>query len=114
MKLAVASVEAFDIVPGYRARVIHANTITLAYVDIAAGAKLPEHRHFHEQVVNMLDGSFDLTVDGTTHRLASGDVVVIPPNVPHSGFARTASRILDVFHPVRADFVNRNVDNGQR
>ena len=112
MKTVVQQVEPFEIVPGYRARIIHSQTMTLAYVDIEAGARLPEHSHVHEQVVNMLDGSFELTVGGQKLSLLPGDVVVIPSNVPHSGAAITRSRILDVFHPIREDFLNRNVAYG--
>ncbi len=114
MKLSVQQIEPFDIVPGYHARFVHASTMTLAYVNIEAGASLPVHSHFHEQILNMLEGSFELTLAGKRLQLEPENVVVIPPHVPHSGFAKTRCHILDVFHPVREDFVNKNVDYGSR
>jgi quercetin dioxygenase-like cupin family protein len=91
-------------VEGCRARFVHSDNVTIAYWNIDAGASIPEHSHPHEQVVNMVEGEFELTVDGIKHALAPGLVVVIPPNAPHEGTAITECRIIDVFHPVREDY----------
>ena len=113
MKHTVNNIEPFDIVPGYHGRLIHSATMTIAYVDVDAGAPLPEHAHPHEQVLNLLEGTFQLVLGGETMRLEAGQVVVIPSNVPHFGRAITHCRIVDVFHPVREDFVNRDVAYGK-
>jgi mannose-6-phosphate isomerase-like protein (cupin superfamily) len=65
---------------------------------------LPAHSHPHEQVVNVLDGEFELVVEGTPHVLRTGDVFAIPGNAPHSGQALTSCWILDVFCPIREDY----------
>jgi quercetin dioxygenase-like cupin family protein len=95
-----------EIVPGYRARFIHSENITLAYWEVDPGAKLPEHSHPHEQIANVLEGQFELTVDGETRVLEPGMVAVIPSQVPHGGKAITACRLLDVFHPLREDYLS--------
>ncbi len=94
-----------EIVPGYRVRFVHSDSMTLAYWSIDAGAPLPEHSHPHEQVATLTDGEYELTVDGETRTLRPGDVTVIPPDVPHSGRALTACRMIDAFHPVREDYL---------
>ncbi|MBK9014283.1 MAG: cupin domain-containing protein [Saprospiraceae bacterium] len=109
MKLTLTDIESFEISKGFTARLIHTETMTLAYVDIEAGADLPEHAHFHEQVANVLEGEFEFVLGGKMMVLRQGDVLVIPSNVPHSGRALTRCRILDVFHPVREDFRSGNV-----
>jgi quercetin dioxygenase-like cupin family protein len=88
-------------VPGYRLRVIHTANLTFASWTIRAGAALPAHRHPQEQVANVLEGQFELTVEGEARTVGPGAVAVIPPNAEHSGRAITDCRILDVFHPVR-------------
>lgn len=93
-----------EIVAGYRARLIHGDSMTVAYWDIDGGNSLPEHSHPHEQVVNMVEGQFELTVDGEPLTLSPGDVVVIPGNVPHSGRSITDCKIIDVWHPTRDDY----------
>ena len=93
-----------EIVPGYRAKFIHAEKMTMAFWDVDPGAALPEHSHPHEQIANVLEGEFELTVDGEVKVLEPGQVAVIPSGVPHSGKAITACRLLDVFQPVREDY----------
>jgi quercetin dioxygenase-like cupin family protein len=93
-----------EVVPGYKGKFVHSKNMTLAYWNITAGAPLPEHSHYHEQVVNVLEGTLELTVKGETHVLTPGSVVVIPPDVPHSGKAQTHCKVIDVFYPVREDY----------
>lgn len=93
-----------EIVPGYRARFIHAEGMTLAYWEVEAGAALPEHSHPHEQIANVLEGEFELTVAGESRVLVPGQVAVIPGDVPHSGRAITDCRLLDAFQPAREDY----------
>ncbi len=97
-------IEEHELFPGLRARFVHSETMTFAYWRIAAGAALPEHAHHHEQVAHVLEGEFELKIDGERRRLAPGMVAVIPGNAVHSGTAITDCRILDAFHPVRDDY----------
>jgi quercetin dioxygenase-like cupin family protein len=93
-----------EVFPGFHGRFVHTPTASLVYWTIDAGAALPEHAHPHEQVVNMLDGEFELVVGGVAHVLRGGDVFVIPGEAPHSGRAVTEVRVLDVFTPAREDY----------
>jgi quercetin dioxygenase-like cupin family protein len=100
----LGDIEQRELLPGLRVRFVHAEAMTLAYWDISAGADLPSHDHPHEQVVTVLQGRFELTVGEETRALGPGDVVIIPPGVPHGGNALSPARIIDVFHPVREDY----------
>ena len=91
-------------IDGYHARFVHTEGMTLAYWTVEAGAAMPTHHHPHEQVATVLEGTFALTVDGRTNRMGPSDVAVIPPNVPHGGYAITACRMVDAFQPVREDY----------
>ena len=95
-----------EIVPGYNARFIHTDCMTFAYWDVKAGHTLPEHSHLHEQVANVLEGTFKLVVGGVEHFIEPGKVVVIPPHVIHYGTSITDCKLLDVFYPVREDYKN--------
>tara|TARA_B100000676_G_scaffold221711_1_gene218780 strand:- start:6 stop:329 length:324 start_codon:yes stop_codon:yes gene_type:complete len=100
----LASIEPRELIPGHHGRFVHSEHTTHVYWDIDQGAQLPEHSHPHEQVVNLLEGTYELIVDGESHVLEAGNVLVIPGGATHSGQARTACRILDVFSPVREEY----------
>ena len=91
-------------IPGYSARFIHTERMTLSYLDVKAGAALQEHSHPHEQVSTVIEGEFRLTVDGEQIDFGPGSVIVIPSNTKHSGLALTDCKLLDVFTPVREDY----------
>jgi len=100
----VGGLEARELVPGHHGRFVHSEHTTHVYWTIESGAQLPEHAHPHEQIVNMLEGTYELTVDGEKHLLNAGEVLVIPGGATHSGQAHTDCRILDVFSPVREEY----------
>ncbi len=93
-----------EMFPGYHGRIVHSDRMTFASWDVESGAAFPEHSHPHEQVVHLLDGEFELTVEGATTRLRPGTLAVVPPGALHTGRALSPCRILDVFAPPREDY----------
>jgi quercetin dioxygenase-like cupin family protein len=93
-----------EMVPGFWGRFVHSPNMTMAYWNIVAGSPLPEHSHPHEQITTLLEGEFQLTVDGQVYHMHPGSVVVIPGGVRHSGLALKDCRIVDAFHPAREEY----------
>jgi quercetin dioxygenase-like cupin family protein len=93
-----------EVFPGFIGRFIHSDNMTFAYWEIKKGSTLPEHSHLHEQVVNMLEGEFEIILEGASNPLVAGMVLPIPSHVKHAGRAITDCKILDVFYPVREDY----------
>lgn len=91
--------------PGWRGKFIRSAGMTFVYWDVPAGTVLPEHSHPHEQVAHTFEGEFEIVVDGVKQILRPGSVSIIAPNAVHSGRAITDCRILDVFCPVREDYI---------
>lgn len=100
----VSTLNEKEVLPGYRGKAVHTGTMTFMYWTVDEGAVIPEHKHLHEQVANVLKGTFELTVDGQTQLLEPGKVAVIPPHVKHGGRAITQCELLDVFLPEREDY----------
>ncbi len=94
-----------EIIPGFKARFVHSQQMTIAYWEIEKGSELPLHSHLHEQIALVTKGSFELTIDGKTKTYKPGKIAVIPPHVEHSGKALTYCEITDVFSPVREDYL---------
>jgi quercetin dioxygenase-like cupin family protein len=93
-----------EIMPGYYGKMVHGENMTWAFWDVEKNAEVPEHHHVHEQIMHVLEGTFEFTVGGNTNIHHPGDVVVIPSNVPHSGKALTVCKLMDVFSPVREEY----------
>ena len=58
-KTDLKNINSKEMVPGFHAKFIHSENMTLAYWDIKAGSSLPEHSHINEQVLNLLEGEFE-------------------------------------------------------
>ena len=100
----LSKIESIEKAPGYHVHFIHSANMTFAHWSIEAGAALPEHSHPHEQVANIIEGEFELTIDGETRRLGPKTVAIIPSGAIHSGKAITDCRIIDAFYPIREDY----------
>ena len=91
-------------------RLISAERIMLATVELERGCIVPKHAHVHEQISYVLDGHLRLRVGedgGETYDVRAGEVVVLPSNVPHAAEAMADTRVLDVFSPPREDWLNK-------
>ena len=93
-----------NLIPGFSGKFVHTDQVTLAFWDVEEGAQLPVHAHVHEQTTYVLEGKFELIVDGEVRVYEPGLVAVIPSNVVHSGTALTNCKLLDVFSPVREEY----------
>ncbi len=60
-----------------------ADECVLYRADIPAGGGLPPHRHDHQDVFLLAEGSGTVFIDGQAHELAAGDSVVIPIGALH-------------------------------
>ena len=98
-----AEVPARLLAPGFHARPMHGDALTVMHVEIDAGADLPRHQHPHEQAVTVLRGCLLLTVGDAEHELRPGMTLFIPGNVPHHARCPEPTAVLDVFSPVRED-----------
>jgi quercetin dioxygenase-like cupin family protein len=104
MDIKLSKVQAKEIMPGYHGKMIHAQNMTLAFWDVEEGARVPEHAHMNEQIMQVLEGRFEFTVGGQTKVYEPDDLVVIPAHTSHSGKALTPCRLMDVFSPVREEY----------
>jgi quercetin dioxygenase-like cupin family protein len=93
-----------EVIPGFKGRFVHGERLTVAHWTAGAGAEVPLHDHPHEQMVNCVQGTFEMRVGDQTFMMGPGDTVVIPGGVPHSALAHTDVYCIDVFHPVREDY----------
>lgn len=99
-----SDINAKEIAPGFFSKLIHTANNTINFIEVKADCTLALHNHIHEQCSFVIEGQFELTVNGVSQILDSGMFAVIPSNAPHSGRAVTDSRLIDIFSPVREDY----------
>jgi len=83
----------------------HSETMTVARIILAQGALVPRHQHANEQITNVLEGRLRFVVGDEERIVEAGATVLIPADVPHLVEALEDSIALDVFSPVREDWV---------
>jgi quercetin dioxygenase-like cupin family protein len=86
-------------------QVIHTDTITMARLALAEGAVVPRHAHVNEQISTVESGRLKFVFDDSEMIVAAGQSLQIPSGVPHRVEAIEDSIALDVFSPVREDWV---------
>ena len=82
--------------------------VMIARVLLKKGAIVPMHHHVNEQVSYILEGALKFFIDGKEIVVRSGEVLCIPPNVPHEAHALEDTVDLDVFNPPRQDWIDRD------
>jgi quercetin dioxygenase-like cupin family protein len=93
-----------------RARRVQGEKITLAIVELAPNAVVPEHRHAAEQLGIVIRGQMHFTVDGETRDLGPGATWRILGDRPHDVVAGPEGAVvIDVFTPIRSDWDDKRV-----
>ncbi len=77
-----------------------------ARIMLKKGCLVPEHSHPNEQIALILSGALEFTVNGETIIVRAGELIVLPPNVPHSALALEDTEDIDFFAPPRQDWLD--------
>ena len=86
-------------------QVIHGESMTVAQMHLAKGCIVPRHQHVNEQICMVTQGMLKFIMDDGDVIVNAGEVLQIPPNVPHRVEALEDSLATDLFSPVREDWV---------
>jgi quercetin dioxygenase-like cupin family protein len=98
----------FELTPGVAARPLFGDRAMLNLVTFEPGATVAAHSHPHEQLGIVLSGMQALVIDGVAHELHPMDAYVMPGGVEHSAYCGPeGATVLDVFAPVREDYLER-------
>ncbi|TVZ26690.1 Cupin domain-containing protein [Gillisia sp. Hel_I_86] len=81
--------------------------IMLVQVSFKKDSIGPMHEHHHSQVTYVVSGQFKLTIGEETKVLKGGDSFYIPPHVMHGALCLEDGMLIDVFSPIREDFMQK-------
>jgi unsaturated pyranuronate lyase len=102
-----STVEVEELNPLLGRQLVVGQNIMLARVLLKKGCVVPEHSHRNEQVTFVLAGALKFWIDSKEIVVNAGEVLTIPPNMPHKAEALEDTDDLDVFNPPRADWMNK-------
>ena len=105
--IAWSAVEVEELNPLLGRQFVVGQNIMVARILLKKGCIVPEHSHQNEQVSYILEGALKFGIDGKEIVLSAGEVLTIPPNMPHSAEALEDTVSLDVFSPPRADWMDK-------
>ena len=95
-----------DMAPGIRRRTLaHGERTLIASFSLDAGSRIPEHSHPEEQTGFLVSGHITFHFGGAAHETRPGDAWAIPGGVIHSVDVREDSVAVEVFAPVRKDYL---------
>ena len=86
-------------------RVIHSERMTTAQIRLSKGSVVPRHSHENEQISHVLKGSLLFQFDDREVTAYAGNLVEIASHEPHRVVALEDSVAMDVFQPVRQDWL---------
>lgn len=101
------AIELEDLNPLLQRQFIVGQNVMLARVLLKKGCIVPEHSHHNEQFTHILEGALKFWIDGKEIVVRAGQVLTIPPNMPHKAEALEDTVDFDVFNPPRADWIGK-------
>ena len=102
-----ADVPAEQINPSVSRQFITADRVTVARFELKQGGVVPEHAHENEQVSFVISGALTFTIGGRDIIVRAGELLQIPSHAPHAVAVLEDTLVVDVFSPVRQDWIDK-------
>ena len=100
-----ADVMEHEVAPGVFQKIISGQNHMMVMWRMLKGTVASVHAHPHEQMTLILSGRIEGTLGDEPITLGPGDLVFVPPNVPHGGLMREDVEMLETFAPPREDLL---------
>jgi quercetin dioxygenase-like cupin family protein len=92
--------------PGMRRKIMaYDENLMLVRVEFEKGAIGTLHSHPHSQISNVESGIFEVEIAGEKKILSAGDAFYAPPHSLHGAVCLEKGVLIDVFSPMREDFI---------
>lgn len=99
------SVKEDELSPTAGRKAVHGEYMTMARFRFDKGNVVAVHQHANDQITTCESGSVKMSMGDKEFIMKAGDVVHVPPNVPHGNVALEDTIIVEVFSPVREDWI---------
>ncbi len=89
-------------------KVISGEKAMIAQVFLKKDAVVPEHNHESEQITYIIEGALKFDIEGREVIVRAGEVLHIPSFVPHRAVALEDTLDVDIFSPIRTDWLTKD------
>ena len=89
---------------------LHGSQSTFTKWIMKKGAGVPLHHHANEQITWITQGEAEVYSQGKKYVMHAGDIMIIPPNVPHEFWFTQDTIDIDIFSPQRQDWMDGTAD----
>ncbi len=92
--------------PGVKRKILsYDKNLMMVRVEFDKGGIGSLHQHYHIQMTNIEKGVFEVEISGVKKVLKAGDVFYVPSNLIHGVVCLEEGVLIDVFNPMREDFI---------
>ncbi len=96
-----------QVAPGMKRKIMaYDEKLMMVRVQFEKNAIGVVHQHYHSQITNVESGVFEVEIGGEKKVLKAGDAFYIPPNILHGAVCIEPGVLIDIFSPMREDFIN--------
>src|SRR5215813_3952235 len=89
-------------------KIVTGEKAMVAHVYLKKGAVVPEHRHESEQITWIMEGALKFELEGREVVVRAGETLTIPSNMPHRAVALEDTLDIDIFSPIRHDWLKKD------
>jgi quercetin dioxygenase-like cupin family protein len=86
-------------------KALHGDSITVARFRFDKGNVVAMHHHINDQVTMIQSGRVRFNLDGEIQEMIAGEFIHVGPNIPHGNEALEDTVILEIFSPIREDWI---------
>ena len=98
-----------ELVKGSYSHLVSLERLTVSFLTMRAGSAFALHTHPNEQCMIVIEGYCDELIGDKMYRVEKGDVIHLPPNIPHGAFIRDVDcKAIDIFAPGREDYLDKH------
>jgi len=88
-------------------RFVTGDSVTVGRFELKQGGIVPSHAHANEQISIVLSGALRFTIGGQDTIVRAGELMQIPGNAAHQVEVLEDTIVVDVFSPVRQDWIDK-------
>lgn len=98
-----------QVAPGMKRKIMaYDERLMVVKVEFDKGGVGSVHSHPHTQITHVESGVFEVMIGGEKKLLRTGDAFYVPPFAEHGAVCLEAGVLIDVFSPMREDFISQN------